>query len=49
MSYYEPKLAGHFQGLRGQWVVCNSNGVAEFYVTSGAARAQKQGAFVVSN
>jgi len=43
-SYYEHKLAGHFEGLRGQWAVCNSNGVAEVYVTSGAARANKQGA-----
>ena len=47
-SYYEHKLAGHFEGLRGQWAVCNSNGVAEVYVTSGAARANKQGAVVVS-
>ena len=46
-SYYEHKLAGHFEGLRGQWAVCNSNGVAEVYVTSGAARANKQGAVVV--
>ncbi|DBA83980.1 TPA: hypothetical protein ACH3X1_006469 [Trebouxia sp. C0004] len=47
-SYYEHKLAGHFEGLRGQWAVCNS-GVAEVYVTSGAARANKQDnqAFVV--
>ncbi|KAA6422227.1 MAG: hypothetical protein FRX49_07697 [Trebouxia sp. A1-2] len=48
-SYYEHKLAGHFEGLRGQWAVCNSNGVAEVYVTSGAARANKQGAAVVGN
>ncbi len=48
-SYYEHKLAGHFEGLRGQWAVCNSNGVAEVYVTSGAARANKQGAVVLSN
>lgn len=48
-SYYEHKLAGHFEGLRGQWAVCNSNGVAEVYVTSGAARASKQGTVVMSN
>lgn len=48
-SYHEHKLAGHFEGLPGQWAVCNSNGVAEVYVTSGAARANKQDdqAFVV--
>ncbi len=43
----EHKLAGHFEGLRGQWAVCNSNGAAEVYVTRGAARANKQGAIVV--
>lgn len=47
-SHHEHKLAGHFEGLPGRWAVCNSNGVAEVYVTSGAARANKQGAVVES-